>query len=130
MLSSIGKLRGGPEKVYLEVDHNIVELCRALIPIEQRPQKQKYAPHITIVRNELFVWNTDILLSNDRKIEFTYDPNVIAGDVYWWLRCWSPGLTSLRLDLGLPASSIYSRPPNNEDCFHITIGNTKSKICA
>lgn len=120
MITVQGRLRVEPTKIYVEVDPDIVALSRSLIPQARRPNPQRYAPHITVVRNERFG-----TLPEEKDVWFTYDPEVRAGETYWWLRCWSLDLTALRLSLGLPVSSEWSRPPDNEDCFHITVGNTK-----
>lgn len=122
MITVQGILKIESDKIYVEVDPDIVSLCRALIPSARRPRPQRYPPHISVVRNEPFC---PPLGAAERVIWFTYDPAVVEGEVYWWLRCWSMDLTVLRLSLDLPASSEWSRPPGNEDCFHITVGNTK-----
>jgi hypothetical protein len=121
MVTVQGILKVESDKIYVEVDPGIVLLTRALIPPARRPRPQRYPPHISVVRNECFPQR----YIREREVWFTYDPAVVEGEVYWWLRCWSLDLTSLRLSLGLPMSSEWSRPPGNEDCFHITVGNTK-----
>ena len=123
MITVQGRLKFSDEKVWVDVDPGIVQLARALIPVARRPKPQRYPPHITVVRNEPF--GLPPTARTERDVWFTYDPAVIEGETYWWLRCWCLDLTALRLSLGLPASSEFSRPPNGEDCFHITVGNTK-----
>jgi hypothetical protein len=114
---------------WLEVDPGIVKLARALIPRAQLPDPQRYAPHITVIRNEILPpAHADLGVPDGLNFEFTYDSRLREGDVYWWLRVWSPALTQLRLDLGLRPSSEYSRPPDGEDCFHITVGNKKRTL--
>jgi hypothetical protein len=126
MRYSTGKLVVTPEekKLHVAVDPGIVDLTRALIPpvYRQYLNRQKYPPHITVIRTE--DWKVDTSL-HGREVLFEYDPRVKAGEVYWWLRAWSPGLISLRQSLGLPDYAWACRPPDNEDCFHITVGNTK-----
>jgi len=56
---------------------------------------------------------------------FFYSPNIQTDNVYFWLNVYSPLLTYIRKDLGLPETSELSRPPSGEECFHITIGNLK-----
>lgn len=34
-------------------------------------------------------------------------------------------LGDLRVSLGLPESSQWTRPPDGRECFHMTVGNTK-----
>lgn len=122
MITVQGRLRFTTEKVWVDVDPGIVLLVRSLIPVARRPKPQRYDPHITVVRNEGFSLPPGLA---EKDVWFTYDPAVVEGEVYWWLRAWCLDLTSLRLSLGLSASSEFSRPPNGEDCFHITVGNTK-----
>lgn len=122
MITVQGRLRIFPDKLWVEVDPGLVRLCRSLVPPARRPAPQKYDPHVTVVRNEPFCLPPGF---QERDVWFTYDPDVVEGEVYWWLRCWSLDLTSLRLSLGLPASSEFTRPPDGEDCFHITVGNKK-----
>ena len=58
-------------------------------------------------------------------VEFEYESVVHHDDVYYWLRAYSPALTKLRVELGLPESSEWSRAPDGFDAYHVTIGNTK-----
>jgi hypothetical protein len=113
-----------------------VALTRALFPPALRAQvrPQKYAPHITLVREEplprfaldplpgsLALW-----LCDGKAVRFFYDPSPVVGDTYVWLRVFSLGLRWYRRErLGLPPTSPLTRPPNGEDCFHITLGNRK-----
>lgn len=122
MITTAGRLRFNDEKVWVDVDPELVRLVRHFIPVSRRPNPQRYPAHITVVRNEGFCLPPTF---KEKDVWFTYDPNVVEDEVYWWLRAWCLDLTSLRLSLGLPVSSEWSRPPNGEDCFHITVGNTK-----
>ena len=118
------KFDSATPKIYVEVDPAIVSLARALLPqpLKSQLKPQRYPPHISVVRNEPL---SNYLHDGD-PIRFLYDPEPVVGDVYAWLRVLSPDLIRLRRDLGLPDSSEWSRPPNGEECFHITIGNRKS----
>jgi len=117
-------LTPGENLLHVQVDTGIVDLTRALIPSVYRKNlnQTRYPPHITVVRNEL--WFPDNSLDG-RTVEFNYDPSVIRGHVYWWLRVWSEDLIQLRKSYFLPDMSRYTKPPDLEDCFHITVGNTK-----
>lgn len=121
---SSGKLKFDAEvpKLYVEVDPEIVHLTRALLPQPLRSdlKPQRHAPHISVVRNEPIP-----ICSSEHVIHFTYDAEPIIGDIYAWLVVRSEELTQIRLRLGLPPSSEWSRPPDGEDCYHVTIGNRK-----
>ena len=125
--TSIGKIVVTPaaHKIHVEVDPGIVDLVRALLPPHIRLNRTRYEPHITTVRDEEVPrWEVAAEL-HGTPIPFEYDPRVVAGEVYWWLRVWSPELVRLRRSLGLSDLSELCRPPDLEDCFHITVGNTK-----
>jgi hypothetical protein len=125
---SVGRLVVTPEerKLHVVVDPQIVDYARSLVPLHQRVglNRTRFAPHITVVRNE--VWEPDLTLDGT-EVSFRYDPCVVPGEVYWWLRVWSVGLLAVRTGAGLPELSDLCRPPDGEDCFHITIGNTKNR---
>lgn len=114
----------GPRLV-VEVDPGIVDFARSLVPPSVKLNRQRYDPHITVVRKEdipnLAEWGR----YDGESLLFRYDSRVQAGHTYWWLRAWSDELVEVRRSLGLPDLSWGCRPPDNEDCFHITIGNTK-----
>lgn len=121
---SEGILRIEPTKIYVEVDPEIVALVRALLPSRMRTEfkLQRYAPHITVIRNEGFSARSDL---DSKSIPFLYDPEPVVGETYSWLRVFAVDLLHIRQDLGLAPSSEWSRPPDGEECFHITIGNRK-----
>jgi len=124
--SSVGPLRYTDEpKLNVEVDPEIVRLARALMPKSTRLNRTKYAPHITVIRNETIpkmdLWGRHEGLF----VEFEYEPIVYNDDTYFWLRAYSPVLTQVRLELELPESSPWSRAPDGFDSFHVTIGNLK-----
>lgn len=109
----------------VDVDPGIVEVARALVPKSIRLNRQRYEPHITVVRNEkppdLAAWRRWA----DHPVGFEYDPLVCDNAVYFWLQAFCPRLNAIRRELGLPTWSDTSRPPDLADCFHITIGNLK-----
>lgn len=113
-------------KLIVEVDPGISSLYRALVPkyIELNPQR--YAPHISVVRREvppnLEAWGK----YEGELVDFEYTSHIYNGKVYWWLNAFSERLEAIRVELGLPVSSEYTRPPDGYmKCFHITIGNQK-----
>jgi len=127
--ASTGTLIVTPEerKLHVEVDPAIVSFARALIPLSVKLNKTRFAPHITLVRQEEIApdkWVTATLLHR-KPVQFRYDPRVVPGEVYWWLRAWSDDLIHVRRSLGLPDLAWACRPPDGEDCFHVTIGNLK-----
>lgn len=115
----------GNFKLIAEVDSGIVDVARALLPKSIRLNRQRYAPHISIVRNEvpknLKFWGP----YEGMEQMFFYDMIVKNDETYYWLNVYCPFFHSLRIDLGLAPSSEWSRPPDGSDNFHITIGNTK-----
>lgn len=125
MYSSVGKLRYSEHYLVVDVDPGIVELARSLVPKAWYLNRQKYAPHISVVRHE-----NPVVLKNwgkheGREVEFKYSTYVYNDEVYYWLQVLSPTLNNIRIELGLSKFSERSRPPDGHDCFHITIGNTK-----
>lgn len=111
-------------KVNVVVDPELVELIRALIPKARIPARQRYAPHITVVRDEEFAVVPE---GFPATVGFWYDPEPVEGETYWWLRVEAEELIQVRRSLGLPDTSEQSRPPDGMNCFHITIGNTKHR---
>lgn len=124
--SSVGPLRYHEGyKLNVEVDPEIARLARALVPKTVRLRQTRYAPHITVIRNEA-VPNVEMWGSLEGVfVEFDYDPFVYNDETYFWLRVWSPVLIQVRLDLGLFESSVWSRAPDGFESFHITVGNLK-----
>ncbi len=110
-------------KLYVEVDPGVAELTRSLLPKSLRFNIPRYAPHITIARNELIP--EAIKLFDGHAIHFEYNPEPVVGDVYVWLRVYCNELKNLRKVLGMEPTSELSRPPDGEDCFHITVANFK-----
>ncbi len=126
-VESTGTLRASVEngvyRLALDVDPGIVELARALVPRYIRLQRQKFAPHISVVRETQPV--PGLLAYDGREVGFTYCPEVVPGEVYYWLRAESQALRAIRVALGLPEMAWYTYPPDLEDVFHCTIGNLK-----
>lgn len=106
------------------VDPELHRYLRSLVPPYHVCRPQKYPPHITVVRGEppqAGVWGK----FQGTSVEFYYENFIHHDGVYWWINCYSEALTSLRLELGLPASYHLTRPPDGTECFHSTIGNAK-----
>lgn len=129
LFQSSGILHYGENKLIVEVDRELAKYYFALVPKSINLQPQRYAPHISVVRKETppnkQYWDK----YEGEIIEFLYEPYVYNDEVYYWLNTFCNRLERIRLELGLPISSQYTRPPSGFDkCFHITIGNTKSNF--
>lgn len=113
-------------RLVVEVEQDLADFYRALIPKARGVNRQRYGAHISVVRHEVPV-NLDVWGKyQGEKIEFTYDNEVKWGTVYYWLNCFSKRLEEVRTELGLPVSSQYTRPPGSWiKCFHCTVGNVK-----
>lgn len=130
MHTSIGNLRYSQAdygyKLIVEVDQGISEYHRALLPKWIDSNRQKYPAHISVVRHEvppnLGLWGSH----EGEEVEFNYTHEIFFGQVYCWLNVFCKKLEQIRLELGLPVSSQYTRPPNGYlKCFHLTLGNFK-----
>lgn len=127
MLASYGLLvySENPHKLIVKVDDEIGRYYRSLIPKYYRVQQPLYDSHISVIRNEKIVnldfWKKYHLLN----IYFEYDNYINNYGVYFWLNSKSDILTNIRMELGLSKTSEWSRPPDNSNNFHITIGNSK-----
>ncbi len=123
MARSDGTLLFRDGRLVLEVDPGIVEYARAVVPPHVRLNRQKHAPHVTVVSGS---GDERLKLFDGVAVRFTYDPRIVEGEVYWWLRVRSAPLLRLREALGLPRHDVHTRPPDGSECFHITVGNVKT----
>jgi len=125
--------KDGLLRVCVDVDEGIAAYARSLVPKSARLSVPRYPPHISVIREpvcDLPTANGDMYAvarfgGDGREVEFEYDANVVPGGVYWWLRAWCQEMVWLRVAMGLSASSAYTRPPDGEECLHVTIGNLK-----
>lgn len=108
-----------------EIDPGIAEFYRALIPKHITFIKPMYAPHVSIVRKEIptnvAVWGK----YQGELVEFWYSPYIFFGKIYCWLKVQSVRFEEIREELGLPRHSHITRPPDEQPCFHTTLGNFK-----
>lgn len=131
MFSSIGILKyeiteNAGYKLIVEVDQEIADYYRSLIPKWYKTSRQRYPAHISVVRKEIPPRKEFWGKYDGKEIEFVYSPLIYKGIVYWWINAFSNKLEEIRLEMGLPISSKYTRPPDGWDkVFHITIGNSK-----
>lgn len=128
MLKSIGRLIYEPGfRLIVLVDKGLADFYRSLIPKSLPVQKPRWAPHITVVRSEKETpahpehWSK----YEGKEVEFCYDPFIRIDKTYYWLNTWCDRLVEIRTELGLPAKSRWTRPPDGHQCFHITIANRK-----
>lgn len=126
---SMGKLHysneGDKYKLIVEVDPEITAFYRAMVPKSVNLKPQRWPPHITVVRNEIPPNLSEWGKHHGSHVVFKYNRVIQNDSVYYWLDVYSDVLTEVRLELGLPASSKWTRPPSDFDCFHSTIGNTR-----
>lgn len=116
-------------KLIAEIEQDLADYYRSLIPKYLYVNRQRYHAHISIVRREdppnKEFWGK----YQDEEIEFLYDPDIKRGKVYYWLNCFCKRLEEIRIELGLPVSSPYTRPPDGfYKCFHVSIGNVKGEL--
>lgn len=113
-------------KLNVMVDPGIVEYYRALVPKYVGLNGTRYPAHISVVRRETpknpEFWGK----YEGEEVKFAYSNAVHNGKIYFWLNAFSERLEEIRLELGLPVSTEYTRPPDGyTKCFHITLGNLK-----
>ena len=129
LFTAKGKLRYGSEgKVVVEIQQELADYYRSMIPPWRTVNRQMWPAHITIVRSgkerptKMEHWGK----YDQEEIEFSYEPHVYEGTVYYWLNCFCVRLEEIRSELGLPVVSEYTLPPEGFiKCFHCTIGNKK-----
>lgn len=129
MFTSVGRLEysDNPYKLVVRVDPEIAryyfEQVTKIGHIDLN--RQRWAPHISVVRKEIpvnkSVWNK----YQGSKVTFHYDHYVYNDRVYYWLNAYSEELESIRKELGLTRVSKITQSPSGAHRFHITIGNTK-----
>lgn len=112
-------------RVILQVNQDLADYYRTLIPKYERVFKPRWLAHITVVRPEIDIppkisyWGD----YEGEPVEFLYDPYPLNGNGYFWLNAWSKRLEVIRSELGLVNSSKYAlRPTGYDKTFHTTIG--------
>jgi len=112
-------------KLALEIDPQIAKYYRSLIPKYISLSVPMHAPHISVIRKaippNMNLWGK----YQGEQIEFTYDPEICFGTVYCLIKCYSTRLEDIREELGLSRHSSVTRPPDEQPCFHTTLGNFK-----
>lgn len=131
-LSSVGRLHysqeDGQYRLVVEVDQGLSDYYRALIPKWMDVNRPRWPAHITVVRPHkeipvaLEFWGK----YEGELVEFEYQNYLHSGKVYLWLNVFCKRLEEIRIELGLPVSSEFTRPPAGYlKCFHCTIANLK-----
>ena len=127
MIESSGVLRYSlPHKLVVDVDPGLVDVYRALVPAYLRLRRQKWPAHITVVREESIAVPSAWGRHEGETVVFEFHPFVMYDTTYFWLDVTCHRLCDLRIELGLPAMSNLTRPPDGKDFFHITLGNAKA----
>lgn len=127
MFTSAGTLvySVNPYKLIVDVDNEICNYYRSLIPKYFQVRKPMYSSHISVVRNEvppnLYLWGK----YQGVKISFEYEPFIYSDELYYWLNAYSSMLEDIRIELGLSNISNITMSPDRRCKFHITLGNTK-----
>lgn len=121
---------GNNWRLTVNVDQELTNYYRSLIPKWMDVQRPRWPAHITVVREGLEIpvhkefWNK----YNNKTIDFLYEPKVFHGEVYYWLNIYCLELEDIRSELGLSRHSKYTEPPERfrfKYTFHCTIANKK-----
>lgn len=121
LLRGDGILTFAKSKIVVEIDNGFANYYRSFIPKNIKYNIPRYAPHITVSRNEEY----NLPLIQNVVFDFAYDTELMIDQKYIWLNVISKNLADLRKSLNLPPMAELSRPPDGSDFFHITLGNFK-----
>ena len=114
-------------KMIVAIDTEISRYYMSLIPKYVKFNKQRYEPHISVIRNEMPACNFDQLLKyNKKEIQFEYENYIYNDETYLWLNVYSDELEAIRSELGLSKTSKITKSPDGKHRFHTTIGNFKN----
>ncbi len=129
MFSSVGVIQYFDfpiQKVIVEVDPEIVNYYKKLVPRYYRLQPQRYPPHISVIRNENILNLSAWKKYQNQEIFFFYHFAPQFDSIYAWLTVVAPELKFLRQEIGLaPVKKGITLSPDDKSDFHITIGNFK-----
>lgn len=115
-------------RLVMEVDRGLADYYFSLIPPWLPKNKPRWLPHVTVVRAEKEVpLHPEFWKKYDgESLEFLYSPIVHQGHIYYWLHVYCVKLEDIRIELGLPARSQFTLPPEGfRKSFHCTIANQK-----
>lgn len=129
MFTSKGIIRYNDDEGFrltLEVNQELSNYYRALIPKCFNVIRPRWPAHVTVVRPELEhpprirYWGD----YEGKKVEFLYDPYIQNDKGFCWLNIWCKQLEVIREELGLVNVSKYPMLPSGFcKTFHCTIGN-------
>lgn len=133
MFSSKGTLSyRGNWSLRLEVDQQIADYYRKLIPKYKNINGLRYPAHITIVREKNGLeYDRPTDMSNwgqyeGETVEFFYDGIIREGEVYFWINAFSKRFEEIRTELGLSCEENFSIPPEGfQKTFHMSIANKR-----
>lgn len=117
-----------PFKCIVEVDQDLADYYRKLVPKAVGLRRQGWAAHISVVRNrtpqefDLLKWGK----YEGELVGFAYSPIVESDEVYFWINCYSLRLEEVRNELGLPLYEHLNLPQGYSQRLHCTIGNIKN----
>ena len=115
-----------PNNLRVVIDPGISDFYRALIPKWISVNGQMYPPHISVVRKEIIPNTENWGKYEGQEVVFRYSNIIHSNEVYFWLNVFCTKLEEIRIELGLPVSSVYTRPPDGYNkVFHTTLANKK-----
>ena len=128
--ASVGTLRysqleDGASKLIVEVEPDIAYLALALAPRALGLQRQRFTPHISVIRHERICDHPLWARHEGERVPFEYSMWLHDNDFFFWLRARCQRLIDIRVELGLPAHSKATMPPDGTRWFHITVGNIR-----
>lgn len=114
-----GKLRYGNKNLVVDVDQQLADYYRSLLPFYWNHNRCRFDAHISVVRLEspakLDLWGKH----DGETISFEYSNEIAWDDIYIWLPVRSQRLEDIRVELGLPFQPWW------KNLFHITVANKK-----
>lgn len=132
MFTSIGRIEyyKDPYKLVVKVDPEIsryyFEQATKVAHIDLN--RQRYPPHISVVRKEMPINMGAWGKYHGDKAVFQYEHFVYNNHIYYWLNAYSDQLEYIRNELGLARISRITQSPDGKHRFHCTIGNIKGLL--
>lgn len=111
LFTSVGIVKNHNTKLIVEIDEEISNYYFKLIPKYLGVQRQKFKPHISILRKA----HDDFHKYDGSEVVFEYTNYIYRDEIYFWLNVFSNQIKKIRDELGLETN--YP--------FHITLGNVK-----
>jgi hypothetical protein len=131
MYESIGILNySGINRLVLQIDQELADFYRSMIPKYLPTNRPRWAAHVTVVREhkEEVVKREAWGKYEGHQVPFFYSPIIECDNTYYWLNVFCVRLEEIRIELGLSAVSRYTLPPSGfRKVFHTTIANSKEQ---